>query len=172
MRDNGIDATTLQILVATPSAVRALVEAATPAAVEAPLDDGWSAKDVVAHLLDTESIAFTDRITRILVEDRPFIRSIEPSTRLDELGFRRQPLAQLLEDLTDRRATDIEWLQSLTAEQLARVGEHDEAGEITAANVVSVWAFHDLLHIQQICRVLQAVPIAGMGNTRRFYFAD
>lgn len=172
LQSGEIGAATLRILATTPSTVRALLEGAPASAVESAVDDGWSAKDVVAHLLDTEGIAFVERITRILTEERPFIRSIEPSTRLDELGLRHQSLAQLLDDLANRRASDLAWLQSLTTEQLARVGEHDEAGEITAGNIAHVWAFHDLMHIEQICKILQAAPLTGMGNTRRFYFTD
>ncbi len=61
------------------------------------------------------------------------------------------------------------WLLGLSPEQLARAGEHDQAGEITVAGIVHEWAYHDLMHAQQITRMLQAPLVESMGNTRRFY---
>lgn len=169
MAEVRIDGTALEILAATPGVLRALLAAAPAEAVEAPADEGWSAKDVVAHLLDAEGIAFTERIRCILREDRPFIRSIDPTIRLREQGYPQRSLSSLLDEFEQQRAEDIAWLRTLPAEQLARSGEHDRAGEISIADIVHYWAYHDLMHLQQIARMLQSQLLGKLGNTRRFF---
>ena len=44
--------------------------------LEQPNAEGWSLKDIVAHLVDVEDVAFVERISRMLGEDRPFIASL------------------------------------------------------------------------------------------------
>jgi hypothetical protein len=88
MTEVKLEDTTIGVLSALPGALRALLSSVPAHAVEVPIDDGWSAKDVVAHLLDVEGVAFTDRIRRILREDRPFIRPIDPFRPASRAGLR------------------------------------------------------------------------------------
>lgn len=157
------------VLEATPKLLAHLVTSIPAHAFERPLDEGWSVKDVVAHLADAELIAFAERIGRIAESDRPFIRSIDPPARLATGRYRDRSLEDLLGEFTFRRARNLELVNRLSAEDLMRVGEHDEAGEITIYNVVHQWAYHDLMHLKQIASMLQTSLIEGMGNTRRFY---
>ena len=156
------------VLAITPALVRQLVQGISTEAAEAPVDEGWSAKDVVAHLIDTDGV-IGGRIRRIVEEDRPFIRSIDPPARLEQGGYRGRALSDLLAEFDTVRVASLRMLHSLSPAQLARVGDHDEAGEISAADLAHQWAFHDLMHVQQICKILQLPLLSGMGNTRRFY---
>jgi len=168
LRPNSVE---LQVLEATPKLVRDLLAWVATTATETPVDGGWSAKDALAHLVDVDDV-ISERIRRIVYEDRPFIHSIDPPARLQERGLREQSMSGLLETFAARRLVHLDVIRSLTLDQLARVGEHDEAGEITAANLVWQWAYHDLMHVEQIAKIMQAALLPGMGNTRRFYFAD
>jgi hypothetical protein len=107
---------------------------------------------------------------RIVAEDRPFIRSIDPPARLLAGGYAARNIDSLLDELVKQRESGLAWLQSLTQGQLERIGEHDTAGEISPADIVHQWAYHDLMHLKQVASILQAVLIDRMGNTRRFYF--
>ena len=149
--------------------LRTLLEDLPPDLEARPNPEGWSVKDVVAHLHDAEGIAFTERIRRMLEEDIPAIESIDPPWRLEQGGYAARTLLDLLDDLARRRSTHVPWLESLTAEQLARTGAHDTAGTITPRDVVHQWAFHDLAHLRQIMEMLQADLVPGMGSTRTFY---
>ncbi len=159
----------LAVLASTPVVLRALLASHDAATIESPNADGWSTKDVVAHILDAEGIAFADRMQAILDRDRPYITSIDPPARLDALGYRTRTLADLLADLERQRAEHIVWLRALTPAQLGRAGEHDHAGEITVADIAHQWAYHDLQHLQQIAQMLQSPLVTRMGNTRKFY---
>jgi hypothetical protein len=164
-----IDPAVLTILQGTPELLRHLLAALPPAILHRPNPEGWSVKDVVAHMHDVESIAFTVRIRRMVEEHNPAIASIDPSARLEDGGYAARALDELLAELAVRRAENLTWLQSLDPAALARTGLHDTAGTITPAAIVHQWAFHDLAHTRQIMEMLQAPLTPGMGNTRTFY---
>ena len=159
----------LAVLRSTPTVLRTLLAGLPPDVPGRPNPEGWSVKDVVAHLHDAEGIAFTERIQRMIDEDNPAILSIDPPRRLAQGGYAARTLPDLLDDLARRRSMHVSWLESLTAEHLARTGVHDTAGTITPRDVIHQWAFHDLAHLRQIMEMLQADLVPGMGNTRTFY---
>ena len=169
MPDSPVNPTVFAVLEATPPVLRALFAKLPDATGTEPLDDGWSARHVLAHVLDTEEV-IVGRMRRIVEEDRPFIASIDPLARLQAAGYLERNVDSLLHDFETRRAEGIAWLRSATDAQLARLGEHDEAGEISAADHAHQWAYHDLMHLKQLASIVEAVVERGMGNTRRFYF--
>lgn len=73
MADEHVAPAAIEIAAGTPGALRALLGSVPDETIEEPLDEGWSAKDIVAHLLDVEQVAFSDRIRRMISEDRPLI---------------------------------------------------------------------------------------------------
>jgi len=167
--DAAIDPLALAIIAGTPDMARRLFADLPADAVAEAGEGGWSPRTALAHLVDTHDGVIALRIRRIIDEDRPFIRSIDPEGRLAEGGFAGRTVASLLDELQRLRDRDVPWLRSLRAEQLARAGDHDEAGEITANDLVHQWAYHDLMHLQQIAAMLQARLARSMGNTRKFY---
>ena len=135
----------------------------------APNPEGSSLKDIVAHLHDAESIAFVERITRMLAEERPFIQSIDPPARLVAGGYSSRALSDLLGDLQRLRAEHVAWLGSLSsASSNARV-EHDTVGDIRVIDIAHQWAAHDMAHLRQVGRMLQEYFAPLMGATRGFY---
>lgn len=157
------------ILASTPRVVRELLLRLPDDAITTPLDDGWSVKDVLAHLGDVESVAFGDRIEHILAEEHPAISSIDATARLEALGLRERSLVDLLHTLATNREAHVAWARGLTSEQLARIGDHDQAGDIAAGDIVHQIAYHDLMHLGQMQTILAQQLVAYMGNTRRFY---
>lgn len=164
-----VDPAVLTMLQGTPELLRHLLGELPPALLHRPNPEGWSVKDVVAHMHDVEGIAFTVRIRRMVEEDNPSIASIDPSARLTDGGYAAHALDELLAELAVRRAEHLTWLRSLDPAALARTGQHDTAGTLTPSAIVHQWAFHDLAHTRQIMEMLQAPLTPGMGNTRSFY---
>jgi DinB superfamily len=167
--DSYIDPTVLDVLDATPRVLRELCGSASEDGLATPMDKDWSPKHIVAHILDVEDIAFMQRIRRIVEEDRPFIRSIQPTERIDEAGYMNRPVADLLDELQRRRGADITWVRSIEPSRLNRIGDHDEAGEITASNIVHYWATHDLTHLHQLALMLRSRLAGRVGNMQRFF---
>ena len=166
-----IDDSVFSILETTPGLLRLLFGSLPAGNVEAAVDDGWSPKHALAHVLDTEEV-IAGRIRRIVEEESPFIRSIDPQARLRDGDYLARDVESLLSELERRRTEDVAWLRTLTAAQLARMGDHDEAGEVSAADHAHQWAYHDLMHLKQIATMLQGGLWRGMGNTRLFYPED
>jgi hypothetical protein len=164
-----IDPAASALMARTPRVLRSLLVGLPEAVLDKPNDEGWSVKDIVVHLLDVESIAFVERIERMLGEERPFIRSIQPDARLVAAGYRTRRVEELLDDLERQRTAHVAWLERLSADQLQRVGEHDEVGEITVSDIAHQWAAHDMSHLRQTALMLQQHLAPLMGATRGFY---
>jgi hypothetical protein len=164
-----IDAAAPKLIAGTPRVLRALLLGLPHELLEAPNDEGWSLKDIVAHLLDVEGIAFTERIKRMLYEARPFISSIDPPARLVEGSYAARGLDELLDDLERQRTEHVAWLATLTPEDHARAGEHDTVGEIRVVDIVHQWAAHDMAHLRQVALMIQQHLAPLMGATRGFY---
>jgi DinB family protein len=164
-----IDPAALELIARTPVVLRALLGGVPSKVVLQPNAEGWSLKDIVAHLHDVESAAFVERIRRMLEEDVPFIRSIDPPARLAVGGYAARGLGELLDELAAMRAEHVSWLASLSGEDLRRQGQHDEVGQISVLDIVHQWPAHDLSHLRQAAQMLQQHFAPLMGATRGFY---
>jgi hypothetical protein len=159
----------LAILRSTPSTLRSLVAGVPDETLLVPVDDGWSVRDVIAHLVDTNSSVIVARMRRIVMEDHPYIRSIDAPARLEAGRYRSRDVSSLLDELTQKRDEELAWVLAQPLEALRRTGEHDEAGEISALDQVYQWAWHDLDHLKQAVEMLKHPMPPRMGNTRKFY---
>ncbi len=163
MSGSTLDSSVFDVLAQTPATLRALLSAVPQDVVEAPADEGWSPKDVVAHLLANQPWAMVDRVRLILDADDPPIPDMNEQTTLDDSGLRLKPLDELLDELERQRAEAVAWLRELTPEQLGRTGQHSVAGEVSIADLLHHLAYHDLLHVEQAARMLQGhyEPLRG-----------
>ena len=158
----------LDVFGSTPATLRALLGKLPDDAVSAPGDEGWSAKDVVAHLVSLYGPTLVNRIRPILERDEPPIPSADEAALLEASGLRRKPLAELLDELDRQRRDAVAWLRGLSDEQLRRVGIHSEAGRVSVADLIHHKAWHDLLHVEQVCRLLAAPLDERRGAMRMF----
>ena len=150
--------TALDVLASTPATLRALLGTLPESAVSAPGDEGWSPKDALAHLLSLNGPAVRDRISPILQRDEPPIANLDEADVLERSGLRLLPVASLLDDFTRRRTEAVAWLRGVPPAALLRSGIHSTAGRVTVADLIHHLAWHDLLHVEQVCRLL-AAPI-------------
>jgi hypothetical protein len=164
-----IDPAAIELIARTPRVLRALLSGLPAVVLSAPNAEGWSVKDIVAHLHDVESVAFVERISRMLDEAQPLIESIDPPARLAAGGYAHRGLDELLEELDRQRGEHVAWLGALTPEQLARSGQHDTVGEIYVVDIAHQWAAHDMAHLRQVSLMLQEYLAPLMGRTRGFY---
>ena len=159
----------LAILRSTPATLRSLVAGIPDETLLAPIDDGWSVRDVIGHLVDTNSGVIVARMRRIVAEDHPYIRSIDAPERLEAGGYSTRDVVSLLDELARAREAELTWLLAQPLEALQRTGQHDEAGEISALDQVYQWGWHDLDHLKQVVEILKHPMPPRMGNTRKYY---
>lgn len=158
----------IALLGATPALIRSSVAGVSREVLDGSQPDVWGARQVLEHLLDVERIAFRDRIGRILDEDRPYIRSIDPPGRLKEGGYAERTLEDLLAAFELLRTESIAWLHSIDAGDFDREGRHEAAGTIRVGELLHYWAVHDLTHLSQLMTALRAQLLPHIGNMHRF----
>ncbi len=158
----------LATLAATPGVLRALLTPLPAALVDTPADGDWSPRDVAAHLLLTNRIGALARMRSIVDADEPALQNNDEDEELRRSGLRAQPLAELLDAFAARRAEDVAWLRALDPAALARAGTHSAAGRVTAEEFLFHAAYHDLLHLEQLSRMLGAAYEPRRGGMRRF----
>lgn len=153
---------TLEVIARTPAVLRALTGGLPEAIVETRDGDGWSARDIVAHLLDRWP-SQCGRVRLMLAEVDPVILDEDEIAGLKASGLAQRPLPWLLDEIERTRAAEADTFRTLTTADLARTGRHSAAGPITMAEMLNHVAYHDLVHIQQIAATLARVPNAGRG---------
>jgi hypothetical protein len=158
----------LLVLAGTPGILRNLFDRLSEESLSGSATGTWGARQVLEHLIDAEGIAFRERIGRILTEDRPSIKSIDPPSRLREGGYAQRELGDLLAQFEDLRAGSISWLRSIDPAEYGREGEHDAAGTIRVGELIHYWAVHDLTHLSQVMTALRETLLPLVGNMERF----
>jgi hypothetical protein len=158
----------LDVLAATPTTLRSLLAGLPDEITTAPGSEGWSARDVVAHVLSLNGPALVDRVRLIVERDDPPIPNVDEQETLERSGLRGRPLKALLEEFTRQRGGAVTWLRVLQPESLARTGRHSAAGPVAAADIIHHVAWHDLLHVEQVCRLLAAPLDERRGAMRMF----
>lgn len=80
----------LDVFGSTPATLRALLIGLPEDTVSRPGDEGWSAKNVVAHLVALYGPTLVDRIRPMLEQDEPPIPNADEAETLKSLGAAQQ----------------------------------------------------------------------------------
>ena len=131
------------------AAVREALVGATDADLDAvPAGGGWSARQVVHHLADAETMAAT-RLRRLLAEDRPVIQAYPEEVFAARLRYDR-PVATSLAVVEAVRAASAELLELLDDDDWQRAGTHTEDGPYSVATWLATYVAHAEDHARQI----------------------
>ena len=160
----------IEILERTPSALACMLEGLPDEILQTSEGgDSWSPFDVVGHLIHGEKTDWIPRLRIILSEgeSRPF----NPFDRFAQFEESRgKSIHQLLDEFEALRASNLETLAGMLASgiDLYATGIHPELGRVTAGELLSTWAVHDLGHIAQIARVLAKRFGSVVGPWKRY----
>ncbi|MGA7732456.1 MAG: DinB family protein [Chloroflexia bacterium] len=147
-------------LAATPPRIAALTAGLSPAQLRAiPGVGGWSANDVLSHLRSCSDV-WGDYIARILAEDHPTIRAVNPTTWIKKTGYPELEFRPSLRAFTTQRADLMSVLQPLPPEAWSRAATVTGAGRPRERTVLSYaqWlANHERSHFKQIERIVLAM---------------
>ena len=162
--------TQIAALLGTTSTTLAAHFAAWPAALLSwqPEPEQWSALEVVGHLIEAEERGFAGRIRTLLAEERPRFNTWDPAAVARARRDAERDPAVLLAEFTDRRAESVALVETLSAGDLGRGGDHPEVGFLTVQDLLNEWIHHDANHLQQIMANIQDYAWPHMGNARRF----
>ena len=160
----------LEILASTPAKVHREVAAMSPREIrKKPAPGKWSVQQILAHLEDIEGPGFRGRVEAILQEAHPLLPSFDQEARAIEKRYDRTHPRRTLDSWSRQRRANVRWLKTLKPTQLSRLGTHEKMGEMSAAEFVYEWAFHDLGHLKQILEVKRYALFPRIGNMREFY---
>jgi len=111
-------------------------------------DGGWTARQVVHHLADSEATAYV-RLRRLIAEDDPLIQGYDEPEYARRLHYDR-PIASSLAVLQGVRAASLDLLESLTPAEWQRSGTHAESGAYSVDRWLEIYAGHSHEHADQI----------------------
>lgn len=114
-----------------------------------PAPDAWSAREVVHHLADSESIA-AQRLRQLLVDDTPRIQGYDQDAYAHRLHYQRRALEPALRVFEAVRAATAQLLELMTEADWQRTGTHSETGPYPATRWLQIYAEHAEIHAEQI----------------------
>jgi hypothetical protein len=87
-----------------------------------PAPDEWSPNEILAHLRCCQDVWGDVRVVRMLAEDRPTMRAVNPRTWLAQTDYPQLPFHASLEAFSSQRGRFVTILSDLSPEQWTRSG--------------------------------------------------
>lgn len=114
-----------------------------------PISGKWSAREIVHHLGDSETIAGI-RLRRLLAEDQPAIDGYDQDEYARRLKYNERDIEPSLEAFRTARESTAQIIETMTVADWDRAGTHTEHGAYTATDWLKIYAAHAHGHAQQI----------------------
>ena len=123
-----------------------------------PAPKSWAPTEVICHLRDNEEW-FLERMRLIVAMDLPRFVATNPDRWADERQYLANDGILALAAFVRRRSETLEFLRQLEPDAWARAGVHvDSRGRRTIDEFLSVMAWHDDNHLDQLRRALDGRP--------------
>ena len=147
----------MEVLRSTPGALEQLV-ASTPGELllQAEAPGKWSMGQVLAHLADSD-LVWGWRLRLILAQDRPPLTGYDQDAWANRLGYADADPDDSVAMFSVLRNANLRLIRRANPDDMQRVGVHVERGEESLAHHLRLYAGHDLLHLNQLERIRQAV---------------
>src|SRR3989475_1084844 len=109
----------------------------------------WAPKEVVCHLRDTEEL-FKARFDTIMASDNPRLSGPDPDRWAEERQYLRNDAGEALAAFRRRRGETLVFLGKLAPGDWERAGTHPVRGKVTIDNFLTLMAWHDDNHLDQL----------------------
>lgn len=124
------------------------VSGLTPEQVQAkPGPGAWSIAQVVAHLVDSESV-YSDRMCWVIAEHEPVLQGFDENAWVERLGTETIPLEESLNLFAASRTRMSRILRHCQESDFARAGRHTERGPLTLAELLVSMTNHVDHHLR------------------------
>lgn len=144
----------MAILRSTPRLLEGLVTSLDAERLAAPEAPGkWSIVEVLQHLADAE-LVWGYRLRKALAEERPALEGYDQDLWADRLRYAEVDPRRAVGDFRTLRAANLRLLLRSPEEDLDRGSVHAERGEESVRHMIRLYAGHDLVHRNQIERIL------------------
>jgi hypothetical protein len=121
-----------------------------------PDPKNWSAKECICHLRDTEEF-LRSRIEQLTVMDEPTLfapTGVSPDRWAEERQYLRHDVSEAIGHFRKQRGETLTFLRNLTPSQWQRGGTHPTRGRMAVDGFVTLMAWHDDNHLDQLRRAL------------------
>ncbi len=118
-----------------------------------PADGGWSPREVVHHLGDSEMTSGI-RLRKLLAEDAPTIQGYDEAEYARRLHYASRPIGPSLTAMQAAREATVPVLELLGEVDWSRAGTHEESGPYSVETWLEIYAVHAHDHAEQIRRAL------------------
>jgi|WetSurMetagenome_2_1015567.scaffolds.fasta_scaffold88876_2 hypothetical protein len=119
---------------------------------ERPGEGRWSLHEITMHLVETQEI-FSERIARMLVEDRPVIVPFRPDAARRDGAYAARGFAEGMAALRRQRELLLTLLGSLTDEQWRREGKHPEMRHYSVERCMESFMRHEEHHLHTMFNI-------------------
>ena len=121
---------------AGPKLLRDAVAGMTDEQLKArPVPGRWSTLEVVCHLADSDGV-YAERMKRVIVEDEPTLRSMDPDGWLLRLTYHQRNVEEELRLIEVSRSQMGRILRSLSPADFQRQGRHSDDGPLSLENLL------------------------------------
>ncbi len=119
-------------------------------------EDGWSPRQVIHHLADSEAQSYA-RLRRLIAEPGTMIQGYDESIWAENstLGYKSEPIESALEVFAAVRKASYELILRLTTTDLERFGEHSESGRYSINDWLTNYINHPIDHANQMRKQLR-----------------
>lgn len=114
-----------------------------------PVPGRWSTLEVICHLSDAEGV-YAERMKRVIAEDEPSLRSMDPDAWLSRLAYHIRDAEEELRLVEVTRGQLGRILRSLKPADFQRKGRHSEDGPLTLETLLQRITNHIPHHVQFI----------------------
>jgi len=151
----------LDVLAQTASKLSGIV-AAHPASVlrTRPFAGKWTPNEIIGHLTDSEWV-YGYRLRLIRSEDNPTILGTVQDSWVAALRHNEREPSEHLENFRTLRQLNLATWRQMSPADLERTSQHNERGPESLRVMLRLLAGHDLSHLNQINRYIQAVQKPG-----------
>jgi uncharacterized damage-inducible protein DinB len=122
-----------------------------------PDGKSWAAKEVVCHLRDAEEL-FMMRFETIMAADDPGLTGLDPDRWAQERQYLRNDAVEAASAFRRRREETLAFLRRLEPDHWKRGGIHPVRGRFTLDDFLTLLAWHDDNHLDQLRRALAGRP--------------
>jgi hypothetical protein len=128
----------------------------TPTTLDLHHADGWSARQVIHHVADSEAQSYA-RLRRLLAEPDPVIQGYDEAAWAcaPNLGYTELPVENSLAVFAAVRASSLDIIRRLSPEDLQLAGTHSESGPYSVSRWLEVYSGHPVEHADQLRRALR-----------------
>jgi hypothetical protein len=121
-----------------------------------PFEGKWTPNEIIGHLTDGEWV-YGYRLRLILCEDSPPILGTTQDSWVSGQKHNERDPSELVEMFGTMRQFNLALWKRTSPADWERTGRHNERGPESLAVMLRMLAGHDLSHLDQIARYIQAV---------------